>query len=198
MIRLIPAYEISETEAMNFINEFIEYNSEIYGCGGLDRYINNYQGWLTHLREAETREVTEESVPGYTYFLVNENNYPIGICNIRPYLNESLSRFGGHIGYSIRPTERGNGYNNINLYLALEILNTSEVDEALLDCTVDNVGSNGTIRNLGGRLLYTDIDPYDNELTNVYSINITNALLNYSRYNGRVEENETNRTNNRI
>lgn len=198
MIRLIPAYEISETEAMNFINEFIEYNSEIYGCGGLDRYINNYQGWLTHLREAETREVTEESVPGYTYFLVNENNYPIGICNIRPYLNETLRRFGGHIGYSIRPTERGNGYNNINLYLALEILNTYDVEEALLDCTVDSLGSNGTIRNLGGRLLYTDIDPYDDELTNVYSININNALNNYTRYNGRGEQYEINRANNRV
>ncbi|MGN1338051.1 MAG: GNAT family N-acetyltransferase [Candidatus Coprovivens sp.] len=197
MIRLVPAEDISEIDTMNFICEFIEYNSIIHGCGGLDRYINNYNGWLEHLREVETREVTEESVPSFTYFLVRDN-YPIGICNIRPYLNESLRRFGGHIGYSIRPTERGHGYNNINLYLALEILNTYEVDEALLDCTVDNVGSNGTIRNLGGRLLYTDIDPYDNELTNVYSINITNALLNYSRYNGRGEENETNRTNNRI
>ena len=187
MFRLIPARDINEEEAMNFINEFIEHNSEIYGCGGLDRYINNYEGWLEHLREAEEREVTEESVPGYTYFLVNDNNYPIGMCNIRPYLNEALRRFGGHIGYSIRPTERGNGYNNINLYLALEILNTYDVEEALLDCTVNNLGSNGTIRNLGGRLLYTDIDPYDNELTNVYSININNALNNYTIYNGRGE-----------
>ena len=33
------------------------------------------------------------------------------MINIRLALNDRLKKIGGHIGYSIRPTERGNGYN---------------------------------------------------------------------------------------
>lgn len=33
-------------EAIEYIKEFYEYNSGINGVGGLDRYIDNYEGWL--------------------------------------------------------------------------------------------------------------------------------------------------------
>ena len=42
------------------------------------------------------------------------------MVNIRHYLNEELSKFGGHIGYSIRPTERNKGYAHEQLKLALK------------------------------------------------------------------------------
>ena len=62
----------------------------------------------------------EEKVPARTFFLVRKSdNKIIGMINIRLALNEKLKKFGGNIGYSIRPTERGNGFNNINLYLGL-------------------------------------------------------------------------------
>ena len=35
--------------------------------------------------------------------------------DIIEYLNEAMLRFGGHIGYGIRPSERRKGYNKINL-----------------------------------------------------------------------------------
>ena len=41
------------------------------------------------------------------------------MINIRTALNERLSKFGGNIGYGIRPTERRKGYNKINLYMGL-------------------------------------------------------------------------------
>ena len=43
------------------------------------------------------------------------------MINIRLALNESLKKYGGNIGYCIRPVERGKGYNKINLYLGLKI-----------------------------------------------------------------------------
>lgn len=59
------------------------------------------------LEEDRTRIPNEEKVPAETYFLVRENdNKIVGMINIRLTLNENLKKFGSHIGYSIRPTER--------------------------------------------------------------------------------------------
>ena len=35
-----------KTDALDFIDEFHKYNSNINGVGGLDRYLNDYEGWL--------------------------------------------------------------------------------------------------------------------------------------------------------
>lgn len=60
-------------------------------------------------------------VPNKTFFLIRcEDNKIVGMINIRLELNEKLKNSGGHIGYSVRPTERRKGYNKINLYLGLK------------------------------------------------------------------------------
>ena len=43
-----PTMEYKE-KAIEFINEFYEYNSEINGVGGLYRYLDDYEGWLEKL-----------------------------------------------------------------------------------------------------------------------------------------------------
>ena len=49
-----------EQDAVDYVNEFREYGSEINGCGGLHRFLDNYEGWLAKLNEdlknAETPE----------------------------------------------------------------------------------------------------------------------------------------------
>ncbi len=63
----VPSIERKE-DAIAFINEFYEYNSDIYGVGGLQRYLDNYEGWLKKLEEDYVREPNEEKVPSRTYF----------------------------------------------------------------------------------------------------------------------------------
>ena len=109
-------------DAIEYISEFYRYHSDINGSGGLDRYLDHYEGWLEKLEGDYTQEPNEERVPARTFFLVRETDRRIvGMINIRLALNERLSHYGGHIGYSIRPTERGKGYNKINLYLGLKL-----------------------------------------------------------------------------
>ena len=77
-----------------------------------------------------------------TIFFVRINdNKIIGMINIRLALNERLKKIGGNIGYCIRPTERGNGYNKINLYLGLKICQKYGIKEVLLDADKDNPAS---------------------------------------------------------
>ena len=51
----------------------------------------------------------------------------------------------------------------------------------MLDCSVSNLGSDKTIQALGGVLERCEIDPWDNELTNVYWINVAKSLKTYKK-----------------
>ena len=173
----IPTKERKQ-DAIDFINEFYEYNSDINGTGGLQRYLDNYEGWLEKLEEDYKRIPNEEKVPARTYFLVRESdNKIVGMINIRLALNERLKKYGGHIGYCIRPTERGKGYNKINLYLGLKICKEYGIKEIFMDADKDNPASWKTMESLGGINIreYYD-DEYAHCVVKDYIINVDNAI----------------------
>ena len=82
------------------------------------------------------------------------------MINIRLALNEKFRKINGNIGYSIRPTERRKGYNNINLYLGLKKCKEHGIKEALLTVDKDNVGSKKTILRFNPRF---EREYYDEE-----------------------------------
>ena len=115
----VPSIE-RKHEAIEYICEHKSAGSNINGSGSLDKYIDNYEGWLEKLEQDRVRIPDEHRVPAETYFLIREeDNKIVGMINIRLCLNEFLSKFGGHIGYGIKPTERRQGYAKIQLYLTL-------------------------------------------------------------------------------
>lgn len=167
-------------EAIEYIKEFYEYNSNINGTGGLQRYLDDYEEWLKKLKQDYTRIPTEEKVPARTFFLIRTNdNKIVGMINIRTVLNEKLKNGGGHIGYSIRPTERRKGYNKINLYLGLKVCKEHGIDTALLSCYKINIGSAKTMLALGGVLQKEKIDDETGELEQLYSIDVNKSLMEY-------------------
>lgn len=177
-----------KADATAFINEFLAYDSEINGTGGLDRYLDDYEGWLEKLQADYVREPSEEKVPARTYFLVRESDERIiGMCNIRLALNERLRRFGGHIGYSIRPSERAKGYNKVNLYLALKVCAQHGIQEVLMDADLDNPASWKTMEALGGRRIR---EFYDEEIAHCpvvdYQINVENALETHKEFDEQI------------
>lgn len=173
-----PSMEYKE-DSINYIKEHYECNSQIHGVSGLNRYLDDYEGWLEKLEYYKSIEPNEEWVPSESYLLVREeDNKVVGMINLRLVLNESLKKFGGHIGYSIRPSERKKGYNKINLYLMLKRCCEIGLDEVLLDCSVDNPGSYKTMESLGG----IRIDKYYNEQYGWcyrYSINVLESVNKY-------------------
>lgn len=155
----VPGLERKD-DAIEYINEFLECGSKINGVGSLDRYIEDYEGWLQKLEIDRTMEPNEQKVPADTYFLVRENdNRIVGMINIRHCLNENLKQVGGHIGYSIRPSERRKGYNKVNLYLGLIRCQELGIKEVLMDCDYDNLASARTMLALGGRLVREWYEP---------------------------------------
>ena len=98
------------------------------------------------------------------------------MINIRLVLNEKLRKFGGNIGYSIRPTERRKGYNKINLYLGLKICQEYGIKEVLMDCDKYNLGSAKTIQALGGVKTKECYNDEFKETVEFYSIDVDKSL----------------------
>ncbi len=176
----IPSIDRKE-DAIDYINEYYQYNSKINGSGGLDRFLDNYDGWLDKLEKDYNTVPNEERVPARTYFLIRErDNRIVGMINIRTALNERLRKSGGNIGYGIRPTERVKGYNKINLYLGLKVCDEYNIDKVFLDADLDNPASWKTMEALGGKRVK---EYYDDEnahcIVVAYNIDVKESLEKY-------------------
>jgi predicted acetyltransferase len=93
--------------------------------------------------------------PGYvpqTIYWLYIDSKPVGIGKFRHYLNDFLLKHGGHIGYCIRPTERGKGYGTIILREILKKAKDKAIGEALITCNDTNIPSRKVIEGNDGKL----------------------------------------------
>ncbi|MCR5634710.1 MAG: GNAT family N-acetyltransferase, partial [Lachnospiraceae bacterium] len=143
-------------KAIEYINEFYEYDSEINGSGSLDMFLkeSTYEKWLEKLVYAmDIANMQENKVPDLTYFYVRESDDRIvGMINIRLALNDFLRKEGGHIGYAVRPTERRKGFGTDMLAEGIKVCERIGIHEVLVSCDKENIASSGVIKNCGGVL----------------------------------------------
>ena len=74
------------------------------------------------------------------------------MIDIRHRLNDYLLNLGGHIGYSIRKSERQKGYATEMLGLALKECIKLGIKKVLITCDKDNIASVKSIVNNGGKM----------------------------------------------
>lgn len=88
------------------------------------------------------------------YWLVDEDkNRFIGEIGIRHGLTEALRRYGGHIGYAVRPSEWNKGHGTLMLGLALEKARDLGITTAMITCDDDNAASARVMEKNGFTLL---------------------------------------------
>lgn len=173
-----------KNEIIEYLDEFVKYGSDINGSGSLDKIYDGYtfEQALDRCLKMEDEEYAKSvgRCQGKTFLLIRENdNKIVGTINVRWNLSEEMLQFGGHIGYGIRPTERRKGYNKINLYLGMIEAKKVGLEKVMLDCDVNNLGSDKTLKALGGKLERTEIDPSDGILTNIYWFGVNETLEKY-------------------
>lgn len=143
-------------KALAYINEFYEYGSHINGSGGLDNFLkrSTYEEWLKKIRaDIDIANIPEGRVPSLTYFYVDEDNDKIiGMVNIRLALNDFLQKEGGHVGYSVRPTQRGKHYATNMLKDAIKVCKAIGINEVIVSCDKTNLASAQVIKNCNGQL----------------------------------------------
>ena len=113
-----------------------------------------YGAFLRNARNyARGRHIPKNHIPADTWFLMDESGQKIlGAVNIRCGLNEELLVRGGHIGYSVAPSERRKGYATEQLRLALEKCRAMGLGLVLITCDKGNIGSARVIQKNGGVL----------------------------------------------
>lgn len=179
----IPSVE-RKNEIIDYIKEFAIYHSDTNGMGALDKILEGYtfEQALDMCLKLQDEVYAKKlgRCQSKTFLLIREDDDRIvGSVNVRWNLIESMKEFGGNIGYGIRPTERRKGYNKINLYLALIEAYKLGLEEVILDCDVNNLGSVKTLEALNGKLKKTAIDPYDGVLTSVYWFDVNETIRKY-------------------
>ena len=152
MLKLrLPTMEDKE-KIMEYKEEFLRNGDSLDGTGGL-KNADTYEVWFEKLKEMGREETVPEGLVLSTTFLaVDETDRLIGMINIRHRLNEALLRRGGHIGYSVRKSERRKGHATEMLGLALEEAERLGLCRVLVTCGRENTGSARTIQKNGGVL----------------------------------------------
>lgn len=137
---------------MNYKREFIDNGENIYGSAGL-KYAESFEQWYNKVLDNSKEETVREGLVLATpYLALNDENILVGMINIRHKLNESLLNMGGHIGYSVRKSERKQGYATEMLGLALKECLKIGINKVLITCDKDNIASAKTIIKNGGKL----------------------------------------------
>ena len=117
---------------------------------------DHFDEWLGEWERARHEStVAPGMVPVTSYWLVAEDGADarvVGRASVRHCLNEALLLWGGHIGYAIRPSERRKGYGTAALRLALAEARQLGLQNVLVTCDSDNVGSRRIIERNGGVL----------------------------------------------
>ncbi|HNX15829.1 MAG TPA: GNAT family N-acetyltransferase [Bacilli bacterium] len=167
---------------MKYIKEHIDNNSRVNGTGKLNTFLKeglSYEEWLEYSKQCVDKAYAElnNTIPCNTFFTIRESdNKIVGMVNVRHCLIEEISKYAGHIGYDIRPLERGKGYAKIQLYLALQEAKKLGLKKVMITCDQTNVPSERTIRALGGFFEKNGVDETKDSIESINWIDVNKAL----------------------
>ncbi|HWS42008.1 MAG TPA: GNAT family N-acetyltransferase [Pseudoflavonifractor sp.] len=145
--------EADEEQVLAYRRSFLERGDSLDGTANL-RAVATYADWLSALRDNESQETVRPGLVDATTFLAvsRSDGRLVGMIDVRHRLNAYLEQFGGHIGYSVLPSERRKGYAAEMLRLALEWCRDYGMERVLVTCDSENIASERTILSNGGVL----------------------------------------------
>ncbi len=110
-----------------------------------------YEDWLeTNMQKEIGINLPENLVPSIQFVSFDDVGRALGFLNLRLRLTNFLLEAGGHIGYSIRPSERCKGYAKETLRQGLQVAKEKNIKRALVTCSVNNPASRAVILANGG------------------------------------------------
>ncbi|MDP4090588.1 MAG: GNAT family N-acetyltransferase [Bacillota bacterium] len=150
LVLVFPDEEM-EAKALDFKKEFIDNGEKtINGSYKLDNDKYDYLEWLQIIKDNLNKETVNPKFGfSHTFFAVRNDGEIIGIVNFRHTLTDFYKDLG-HIGYSVRPSERKKGYATKILKQVLECAKNQGLTKVFLTCKKDNEASKKTILRNGG------------------------------------------------
>ena len=149
-----------ERQILAYRYEMLASGSSMDGCCFLGNY-ESVKDWLDNVEALKRLEITPSNlVPSTQYIYVREvDDKVVGMIQIRHCFNAFLEKYGGHIGYSVAPSERRKGYATQMLKLILPKCRELGLSRILITCIQGNEGSRRTILKNGGVYESTVFEP---------------------------------------
>ncbi|MES5954493.1 GNAT family N-acetyltransferase [Bacillus fungorum] len=167
---LKPTHEYSE-QIMEYREAFLYADEQPYGSSSVQNF-DSLDEWFEKVSKQELGEnLLANRVPS-SQFLSFEKGELIGFVNIRHRLNEDLLRESGHIGYSVHPNKRRQGYATKQLKLALGEAQKLGLQRVLITCDKVNIASAKTIQKVGGVLEDEVVSSHTGEIVQRYWVEI--------------------------
>ena len=143
---ILPTAE-HESDILDYIKEHDNFREPCLGFASF----NNYGAWLEQqIRRRENLNLEPNEFPSTLYLAFNEFNQLIGLTNFKTALPEELLRHIGHIGYAIRPTQRGKGYATELLRESFPLAKSMGLNKVLITCNESNAASAKVIEKNNG------------------------------------------------
>jgi len=157
-IELIEPQQKYAADIWKFRREILECDADnedrFAGCMSLD-VSKSAEEWINICELRKSEETCGEvgtTVPSHMYLAVRKRDDKIiGVIDLRHHINHPiLGTWGGHCGYSVRPSERGKGYAKEMLHLNIQNAKRLGIPKLLITCDVNNEASEKTILANGG------------------------------------------------
>lgn len=146
-------------EIAGYRREMLEAGSSMDGCGSLRR-TEDPAVWLAQVESLRREETCPAPWGPATQFVaLSETGQLLGMIQVRRRFNDYLERYGGHIGYSVRPSQRRRGVAKEMLRQALGFCKEIGLTRVLITCLEDNEASRRTILANGGVYESTVLEP---------------------------------------
>lgn len=169
----IPTAEYAE-QIMAYRREFLENNSEMDGTNGL-RKCESAEEWFVKVKQMSSPETCpKQHAVSTQYLAVRESDDKlVGMIDLRHHIDHPvLSMFGGHIGYSVLPSERRKGYAKEMLRQCLEKARERGLTWVMISCNIHNPGSERTILANGGVFQREIFVPEENDTMKIFWIEL--------------------------
>ncbi|RWS42894.1 GNAT family N-acetyltransferase [Bacillus mycoides] len=167
---LKPTYEYSE-QIIEYRQAFLQSGEQPHGSSSLQNF-DSLDEWFKKVNLKKMGENLPPNRVPSSQFLSFEKGELIGSVNIRHRLNPELLLESGHIGYSVHPNKRRQGYATEQLQLSLAEAKKLGLNKVLITCDKANVGSAKTIQKVGGVLENEVISTHTGEIVQRYWVEI--------------------------
>jgi len=139
------------SQLAEYRQEFLDADSSMDGCGPLRRF-EDPEEYIQLCKDFEDpKTVPSHLVPSTQFLFIRKNdNKLVGMIQVRHRFNDYLEKYAGHIGYSVKPSERCKGYAKEMLKMTLPFCQEIGIDKVLIACIDGNIGSEKVILANGG------------------------------------------------
>ncbi len=157
-IKLVPPQIKYADDIWAFRQEILDFDEDnedkFAGCMSLDS-CKSPEEWIKICEKRKsviTCEQVGTPVPSNMYLAIRVSDDRIaGIIDLRHHIDHAiLGTWGGHCGYSVRPSERGKGYAKEMLRLNIENAREIGIERMLVTCSNKNMASEKIIFRNGG------------------------------------------------